>query len=121
MARHGQGLVIKAGSYQAGELARTSHVCALADVREVLRTAVDEQRLKPREPQALVGGRHRARSQTLHSLCDGANMALIGAAATTDNVQQAVGSHLPEVACSVCREFVIFAHLVGQSGIGVKR
>ena len=46
-------------------------------------------------------------------------MSVIGAAATACNIQEPRLCHLPQVSGRECRQLFVFAHFVGQSGIGM--
>ena len=121
LACHGERLVVVLLGNLAGKLARACHVRPFAYVDEVLGLAVDEQSVQPCQPKAVVSLWQLSGLQAVERLADGADMTFVRSAAAARDVQQACLGHGAQVAGGVVGQLLVFAHLVGQSRIGVER
>ena len=119
-ARHRKGFFVVALADEPRELGRTGHVGPLADVDEV-GFGNDAQGLQAAQ-YGLVSGRGQgARRVAAHDFLQLEDVFGRGAAAAADDVDQPA----PEVFAHVLGEhggcFVVAAHDVGQSGVGMGR
>ena len=118
LACYADRLVVILFVYKAQKLARTCHVAALANVDEAYVGRHVEQ-LQSAEPHGLRLRLRRVRLLALHYLCILGYELLGCAAAATDDVHQSLVHVLLHLRSHRLCRLVVFAHTVGQTGVGV--
>ncbi len=118
LARDRHGLVVLVFLDQPAELRRAGDVGALADHHEVgLRR--DGQRLEATEAHVMWRRRELARRHALDRGTDRRDVLGARAAATADQVEQALACEVTEDLRHVLGRVVVAAELVGKTGVGI--
>ena len=65
------------------------------------------------------GKRNVSGFYVLQRLTDGTDMFLVGTTTASSDIQQPVLRHLTQMTGRIARQFIVFTHFVGQSGIGI--
>ncbi len=118
VARDDERAGIVASRDELAELGRTSDVGALADVDE-RNVGSEDERLEARKAHQRRDRRSGPRLVSANRFGDGADVVRGRAAASADNVDDAVGGKLADLLRHRFRAFVILAEGVGQASVRV--
>ena len=118
IARDDERARIVAGGDELAELGRAGDIGALADVDE-RNVARERERLEAGEPHQGRDGRRGARLVLVDRLGDGADVVRRRAAASADDVDNAVGGELADLRRHRLGALIILAESVGQARVRV--